>query len=102
MARIDTAKLILQATDVADRAYYVRQDPAVIKAAREAWADLAQARRSSSRLVMEAGSAWRRASDRSRSKACAEPGRSPSELSGGSADLRKRASSDYAHARTGA
>ena len=39
MARINTAVLIAQAAIVADRANLVRQDPAVVKAAKQALAD---------------------------------------------------------------
>jgi len=61
MSRIDTAKLINQATDFADRANVVRQDPAVVKAWKEASSDLVQAGRSTSRAISETSSVWRRA-----------------------------------------
>ena len=60
MARIDTALLILQATDIVDRARFVRQDPAVAKAAKKACADIAQAGHSTYALVRETRAAWLR------------------------------------------
>jgi hypothetical protein len=63
MAHIKTASLIAQASVVADRANFVRQDPAVIKAAKQARADVAQAARSVHDLLQEGGASWR-ASDR--------------------------------------
>ncbi len=64
MARINTNKLIIQATDVTDRANFVRTDPAVVKAWKEASSDIHQAVRSSTVAVLETQSAWRRAGDR--------------------------------------
>lgn len=64
MARINTTKLIIQATDVADRTNFVRKDPAVVKAWNEASSDIHQAVRSSTVAVLETKSAWRRAGDR--------------------------------------
>jgi hypothetical protein len=66
MARINTASLIIQATDVADRANFVRKDPAVVKAAKEAQADLTQALRSTHTLLRETRSAWQRSDSRDR------------------------------------
>lgn len=60
MTRLKTAELITTATYVADRANQVRQDPAVIKAAKEAWTDAKQAGRSMTALAQESQSAWRR------------------------------------------
>jgi hypothetical protein len=60
MARIDTALLILQATDIGDRARFVRQDPAVVKAAHEARAHIAQAGHSTYALLRETRAAWLR------------------------------------------
>lgn len=57
MARINTAVLIVQA---AGRANFVRQDPAVVKAAKQAAVDLAQAGRSANGLVQETLNSWRR------------------------------------------
>lgn len=60
MARIDTALLILQATDVVDRAKFVRQDPAVVKTAKQARADIARAGHSTYALLRETRAAWLR------------------------------------------
>lgn len=60
MARIDTALLILQATDIVDLARFVRQDPAVVKKAKEARADIAQAGHSTYALLRETRAAWLR------------------------------------------
>lgn len=66
MARINTAVLVAQAAVVADRANFVRQDPAVVKAAKQALADVAQAGRSTTTLIQESRSAWQRSDRRSR------------------------------------
>jgi hypothetical protein len=67
MARINTAVLIAQAAVVAaDRANFVRQDPAVVKAAKQAWADFAQAGRSASTLLQETHASWQRSHGRNR------------------------------------
>lgn len=63
MARIDIPHLILQATDNVHRAELVRQDPAVVKAAKEARADITQAWHSTCALRRETCAAWLR-SDR--------------------------------------
>jgi hypothetical protein len=64
MARINTPVLIAaQAAIVADRANFVRQDPAVVKAAKQARADFAQAGRSANMLFQETHASWQR-SDR--------------------------------------
>lgn len=60
MARVDTALLILQATDIAGRANSVRQDPAVAKAAKEARADILRAGHSTRVLLRETRAAWLR------------------------------------------
>lgn len=60
MGRIDTALLVLQATDIGVRANFVRHDPAVVKAAKEARADIAQAGRSTNVLIRETRAVWRR------------------------------------------
>lgn len=59
MAQIKTAALIAQAAVMADRVNFVRQDPAVIKAAKQARADVAQAVRSVHDLLQEGGASWR-------------------------------------------
>jgi hypothetical protein len=64
MARINTSKLIVQATDIADRANFVRKDPAVVKAWNQAGSDVHQALRSTTVAVLETRSAWGRAGDR--------------------------------------
>lgn len=60
MARVNTARLAAQASDFALRADFVRTDPAVVKAAREASRDIAQAGRSTRTLIRESRSAWLR------------------------------------------
>lgn len=64
MARINTGRLVIQATDIADRANFVRTDPAVVKAWKEASSDLHQAVRSTTVAALETKSAWGRAGDR--------------------------------------
>jgi hypothetical protein len=66
MARVNTAVLIAQAASVADRANFVRQDPAVVKAAKQARADVAQAGRSANTLLQEARASWQRSDSRNR------------------------------------
>ena len=63
MARINTLRLAVHAVGVAEgiaRANYVRQDPAVVKAAKVAMTDIAQAGRSAGNLAREIQSAWSR------------------------------------------
>jgi hypothetical protein len=57
MARFDTTLVILQ---FVDRAEFVRQDPAVVKAAKEARADITQAGHSGYALLRETRAAWLR------------------------------------------
>jgi hypothetical protein len=64
MTRLNKALLIAQATDVADRAAFISKDPAVIKAAKQARADIARAGRSTYSLVRESRSAWERSNTR--------------------------------------
>jgi hypothetical protein len=59
MALLKTALLIAQATEFAERANFVREDPAVAKAARTARVDVTQAVRSTSALMREMRAAWR-------------------------------------------
>lgn len=66
MGRLNTALLIMQATDMADRTDFVRKDPAVVKAAKEACTDIAQAGRSTHALFRETRSAWERSDTRYR------------------------------------
>lgn len=61
MAGLNTARLVMQATDIGWRANNVRRDPAVVKAASVAGADIAQAANSTYALVREISGAWRRA-----------------------------------------
>ncbi|WP_156298228.1 hypothetical protein [Mycobacterium paragordonae] len=60
MAHINNAVLIAQVALAADRANFVRQDPTVVKAAKQAFADVGQAGRSVVALVGEAHSSWQR------------------------------------------
>jgi hypothetical protein len=60
MARIDTARLVRNATDLSLRAIHVQQDPAVRKAWREVAGDTATAAKSAAKAVDETGAAWRR------------------------------------------
>lgn len=60
MARINNAVLIAQVALAADRANFVRQDPAVVKAAKQAFADVGQAGRSVAVLAEEARVSWQR------------------------------------------
>jgi hypothetical protein len=60
MARINKAAVVREATDVARRVYFVSEDPAVIKAAKQAGQDLAQAARSCAALGGEVKASWAR------------------------------------------
>ena len=66
MAHINTAVLIAQAANLADRANFVRKDPAVVKAAKQARADFAQAGRSANTLLQETRASWQRSDRRNR------------------------------------
>lgn len=59
MARIN-ARALTEAAIVAHRVNLVRQDPAVVKAAKLAGADIAEAGRSTAKLLQEVHFAWRR------------------------------------------
>ena len=63
MARLNTADLVAQAVSAAQRANFVRQDPAVVKAAKQALGDIARAGNSTTELLFETRGAWKR-SDR--------------------------------------
>lgn len=58
MARINKSAVLLDATEAARRVQFVTQDPAVVKAAKQAGQDVAQAMRSCSSLGREVRSAW--------------------------------------------
>lgn len=66
MARINTVLLIAQVAINVDRANFVRHDPAVVKAAKQALADGAQAGHAVITLVHETRSSWRRSDKQSR------------------------------------
>jgi hypothetical protein len=61
MARINTAQLIDDATNLGNRVYQVHQDPAVQKGWSEFGGDVARAAKSLSEAAFETRSAWRRA-----------------------------------------
>lgn len=63
MTRIDTTRLIQEATDLGGRALEVQQDPAVRKAWNQASHDVASAAKSVTDAVVTTRSAWGR-SDR--------------------------------------
>lgn len=60
MARLNTAQLAKQAADIGWRATNVSRDPAVVKAAKVAGTDIAQAVNSTYALARETSAAWRR------------------------------------------
>lgn len=63
MARVNTARLVIAATEVSHlgyRAHQVQQDPAVQKAWKEAGSDVAVAAGSVVKAVAETRTAWRR------------------------------------------
>jgi hypothetical protein len=60
MARINLNDFGVQAGGLANRANQVRTDPAVVKAAQDAWGDVKDASRSCSVLAREASAAWQR------------------------------------------
>ena len=60
MARINNPLLIAQVASAAVRANLVRQDPAVVKAAKQALADVGQAARSVAALAEETRGSWLR------------------------------------------
>ena len=61
MARINKATVLLEVADAARRVHFVSQDPPVIKAAKQAGQDLAQAGRSCAAFGGEVAASWRRA-----------------------------------------
>ena len=66
MAHINTADLVAQAVNAAQRANFVRQDPAVVKAAKQALGDIARAGNSTTELLFETRDAWQRSDRRHR------------------------------------
>jgi hypothetical protein len=60
MARININEFSAQAGGLAYRANQVRTDPAVVKAAQDAWSDVKDASHSCSVLAREANAAWQR------------------------------------------
>jgi hypothetical protein len=60
MARINVNEFSAQAGGFAYRANQVRTDPAVVKAAKDAWGDVKDAGHSCSVLAREANAAWQR------------------------------------------
>ena len=66
MAHINTAALVAQAVSAAQRANFVRQDPAVAKAAKQALGDIARAGNSTTELLLETRDAWQRLERRHR------------------------------------
>ena len=60
MSALNTAMLASRLTDLAASAHDVRQDPAVVKAARAAWGDTVIATRSIGTLAVEVNTSWRR------------------------------------------
>ncbi|MEO7235255.1 MAG: hypothetical protein ABIW80_07760 [Lapillicoccus sp.] len=60
MARININEFSGQAGGVAYRVNQVRTDPAVVKAAQDAWSDVRDASRSCSVLARETNAAWQR------------------------------------------
>lgn len=65
MARMNTDKIVYQATKTAERLTYVANEEPVRKAAKQALGDVTQAGRSVQVLADEAQSAWRRSDNRS-------------------------------------
>ena len=61
MNALKIAALVSEMTDAAHRLNVVRQDPAVVKAAKQAWSDTKEASRSVAKLGIEVNLAWRRA-----------------------------------------
>ncbi|MGY1777748.1 hypothetical protein ACI8AV_17970 [Geodermatophilus sp. SYSU D00804] len=60
MARINKAAVVHEATNVGRRISFVAEDPAVIKAAKQAAKDVAQAARSCATLGGELKASWDR------------------------------------------
>ena len=60
MPRINVNEFSAQAGGLAYRANQVRTDPAVVKAAKDAWEDVKDARHSCTVLAREANAAWQR------------------------------------------
>lgn len=60
MARINVNEFSAQAGGLAYRANQVRTDPAVVKAAKDAWGDVRVAQHSCTVLAREASAAWQR------------------------------------------
>lgn len=66
MSRINAAVLVAQAVRAGERANFVRHDPAVVKAAKQAFSDATQAARSTTELLLETRAAWQRSDRRHR------------------------------------
>ena len=60
MSRINISEFSGQAGGLAYRANQVRTDPAVVKAAKDAWGDVKDASHSCAVLAREANAAWHR------------------------------------------
>ncbi len=60
MSRINISEFSGQAGGVAYRANQVRTDPAVVKAAKDAWDDIKDVRQSCAVLAQEANASWQR------------------------------------------
>jgi hypothetical protein len=60
MAHLNIADLVAQAVSAAQRANFVRQDPAVVKAAKQALGDIARAGNSTTKMLFETRDAWQR------------------------------------------
>jgi hypothetical protein len=74
MGRINTALLVVQATDVGGRVNFVCHDPAVVKAAKQARADIAQAANSTYALLRETSASWQRSAHRATVNTYPTPG----------------------------
>lgn len=73
MSRININEFSAQAGGLAFRANQVRTDPAVVKAAQDAWGDVKDASRSCSVLVKETKAAWHRSSTTELANAAQHP-----------------------------
>ena len=70
MSHVNTTRLIAEATHLAYRADYVRQDPAVIKSAKTAVRDISHAARSTADLAQEISQSWIRSGQVRHSYTC--------------------------------
>lgn len=95
MARINVNEFSAQAGGLAYRANQVRTDPAVVKAAKDAWADVKDARHSCTVLAREANAAWQRTRTPDTHQTAPNPGLAQDRAEDGPATTENASTSGY-------